>query len=374
LLSLSITLDPDIALNRRTQLSAVPASQGSESGETFKRKHFAETRDALFRFEEHHPFEPGALYCFPDMMHPQSHAVEILSEENPASPTRFGACTPPAPESYATSVTYPLLGLQEGVQEVFETQREWLDWLAIRRQEGWSSFALLDAPPDTDAQGFMAWRRGLSADYAALYAPWLEVAPFSEDREWGLLLLPPSIRAAATAAVVEKEIGPHGAPAHRVARGVAGLYEQGRLPGPGFLHEERINVVRATEVGLCLLGSRTTSFEPEWTHINVRRLVDWIRRQLALDSRWAVFEPNHDALRTRLRQSVERRLRLLFERGAFAGRTLEESFFVRTRGDRADFGELILEIGVAPSVPMEFIVFELIPPAPEGSPLEDSFA
>ncbi len=383
LLTSHLDVDPLAPLDRRLPLAAAPARPATEAGDTFRRRDFAVTRAALDFYEERHPFEPLALICLPDLMHPESRAPEILTDANPASPTRFGPCSPPPDETFATAVPYPGLGLQDGVADVFETQRDWMDWCAAHREHGGVACLLLDAPPEADAQGLLEGRRRLAADFAALYTPWL-LAPATEGVEAGgaavnseastsasrLLLLPPSPLAAAAAGLAEREIGPHGAPAHRPVHGVAGLFESGRLPGPGYLHEERINAFRATETGFRLLGARTTSLDSEWTHLNVRRLMDWLRRQLSLDARWAVFEPHGEELRARLRQAVERRLRQLFERGALAGKAPEEAYFVRARGDRADYGEVIVEVGVAPSVPMEFIVFELSPPAPEATPRE----
>jgi phage tail sheath protein FI len=62
-----------------------------------------------------------------------------------------------------------------------------------------------------------------------------------------------------------------------------------------------------------------------------------------------------------LRHAIENLLRGLFRAGAFAGATEEESFFVRVRNSIAllDRGELVIEIGVAPAEPIEYIVIQL---------------
>ena len=58
-------------------------------------------------------------------------------------------------------------------------------------------------------------------------------------------------------------------------------------------------------------------------------------------------------------------LRQLFTAGAFKGRRESEAFFVRCDGELnhrrvLDAGQLIVEIGVAPAEPLEFIVVRIV--------------
>ena len=63
--------------------------------------------------------------------------------------------------------------------------------------------------------------------------------------------------------------------------------------------------------------------------------------------------------------TARRRLKALFNAGALAGRTDTDSYFIRcdvsthTQGD-LDAGRAIMQVGVAPAVPAEFIVFRLV--------------
>jgi phage tail sheath protein FI len=86
-----------------------------------------------------------------------------------------------------------------------------------------------------------------------------------------------------------------------------------------------------------------------------------IERTLLAQMQWAVFEPQGAALERDLRRAIESLLRGLFRAGAFAGRSESESFFVRMLNDRArsDRGEVVVEIGVAPAEPLEFILVRL---------------
>jgi len=79
------------------------------------------------------------------------------------------------------------------------------------------------------------------------------------------------------------------------------------------------------------------------------------------EMQWAVFEPNGPALWRDLQHAIESLLRGLFRAGAFVGRSESESFFVRVHTDtpRLDRGELLVDIGVAPAEPLEFILVRL---------------
>jgi hypothetical protein len=114
-----------------------------------------------------------------------------------------------------------------------------------------------------------------------------------------------------------------------------------------------------------LLGARTTALDPEWTHLSVRRLMDWLATQIALDIGFAPFEPNGPALWGALRRAAERRLRAVFDAGGLAGRSAAQAYFARcdastTPPAAQDAGQAVLLVGVAPAVPAEFLVFRLV--------------
>ena len=99
---------------------------------------------------------------------------------------------------------------------------------------------------------------------------------------------------------------------------------------------------------------------------NVRRLLALLRRLALLHGADYVFEPNDAAFRRRIERGFEAILGLLFERGAFAGAprrrgaTGSRSATRRTRPQSVDAGRLIVELQVAPSVPLEFLTVRLV--------------
>ena len=126
-----------------------------------------------------------------------------------------------------------------------------------------------------------------------------------------------------------------------------------------------INVIRSLAgPGTLIWGSRTTSSDPEWKYIPVRRMALFIEKSLNGGLDWTVFEPNKAPLWSKVKQSVDVFMTDLFRRGAFQGAKAEEAFFVRcdrttmTQTD-IDAGRLNVLVGFAPLRPAEFVVLRI---------------
>ena len=129
-----------------------------------------------------------------------------------------------------------------------------------------------------------------------------------------------------------------------------------------------VNALRALPgAGPVVWGSRTLhrgDADPEWTYLPVRRLALFIEESLDRGTRWAVFEPNDEALWGRIRRDVEAFLATLFRQGALEGPTPQQAYFVRcdrtttTQAD-VDRGIVNVVIGFAPLRPAEFVVVRL---------------
>lgn len=235
--------------------------------------------------------------------------------------------------------------------------------------------ALLDAPYGCcrsrmlAATELRAWRSRFDTAFGALYAPWLRVVdPLRADaRGAGPLTreIPPSGHVAGLMAASDVLHGVHAAPANASIAWLQDVSLALDFERHGLLNELGVNVIRSDPGrGLRVLGARTLSSDTDWRFINVRRLVSMIRRALDYSMQWASFEPNDWRLRNRLALVVGLFLRELWSRGALVGRTEDEAFFVRCDGTNnpptsRKRGELLLEIGLAPSVPFEFIVLRI---------------
>lgn len=333
--------------------------------------------ELLDEHDEANEAEPVSLVALPDLVHAGSAEAPLApaEPETSADALRFDACaSAQAVRAAATPAEYPLLAItRPGAHAETRARQAELVRLCegreIERDAGrgtsFGRVAILDLPPGLTAGEIVAWRQAVRSDRgcAALYAPYLRTPP-AEDPGASLLTAPPCGAVCGIVARAERGRGVHAAPANEPVLGIASLHRDGLLPDAGFLHEARVNLVRATESGARLLGSRTTSDDLEWTHLPVRRLLHWLERQLAIDTRWAVFEPNNRVLWSRLVRGVEHRLDGLVAAGALAGKTRAGSYFVRCRGAEdalgRDLGRVIVEVGVAPSAPSEFLVFELV--------------
>ena len=134
-----------------------------------------------------------------------------------------------------------------------------------------------------------------------------------------------------------------------------------------------VNAVREfTGKGTLIWGARTLAGnDNEFRYVPVRRLLGMIETSLRDGLSGIVFEPNDDRTWRRVQASAEVFLTGLWREGALAGAKSEHAFYVSvglgrtmTAQDILE-GRLIVEIGVAPVRPAEFIVlrleFRLIP-------------
>jgi hypothetical protein len=332
-----------------------------------------ESGGALDRWDEAHPLEPGALIVLPDLLHPASPEAAAIKPGLPPPSRCFGSSC----ERPKTEITEPIRrfpGLAFNSQDLQGAQQR-LVQACERRQQG---LALLDLPlrqvagrtePLRSGER-STWLAGLRSQRAAIYAPWLRA---SGDN--GALLIGPAAIAAGLIAASERELGVWRSPANGRPRSVFALAELVGEELAGALHEERINAFRATPAGFTLLGSRTTSAERDWTHLSVRRLIDWLKLQIASELAWAPFEPNGPALWDAMAGIARRRLRMVFEAGGLAGAAEEDSFFARcdastTSPRERENGQAVLLVGVAPALPAEFLVFQLLRRGGEDPGLE----
>lgn len=226
-----------------------------------------------------------------------------------------------------------------------------------------SFVVLLDVPPGLTERRILNWRVRFQSSYAAAYHPWLFVVR-RDDLRNTRVPLPPSAAAAGLIAQVENAFGvPHG-PANVLAAQVLDVREHVSPAQHAELHPLGLNVYLLERDGVRLTGARTLSIDPDVRQLSVRRVLVLIRRTLEEQMQWVVFEPNNSSLRAELRQLISLYLRQLFTAGAFQGATEDESFFVRCDDSNnpartTDLGQLLVEIGVAPAEPLEFILLRL---------------
>ncbi len=221
-------------------------------------------------------------------------------------------------------------------------------------------FAILQAPQNAGAISDM--ETPVDSSYAAYYYPWIEIIdPATGTTE----LVPPGGHLAGIYARSDNQTGVHKAPANEVVRGAQGLQVNITKAEQDLLNPKGVNCIREFQGrGIRVWGARTTASDPSWKYINVRRLFLFLKQSIDDGTQWVVFEPNDQDLWARVRQTVEQFLTTVWRDGALMGTTPEEAFYVRCdestmTQDDIDNGRLIVEIGVAPVKPAEFVIFRI---------------
>ena len=150
-------------------------------------------------------------------------------------------------------------------------------------------------------------------------------------------------------------------PANEIAAEIVALAEATPLDRADVFHPQGMNCFVRECDGIHLVSARTLSRDPQWRQLSVRRLILMLRRTLLRETQWAVFEPNGPDLWRDLTHAIENFLRRLYRVGAFVGDSESEAFFVRLHNDTVllDRGMLLIDIGVAPAEPLEFILLRL---------------
>jgi hypothetical protein len=199
--------------------------------------------------------------------------------------------------------------------------------------------------------------------YGGLFHPWL--IEREEELSDRLVLMPPCGAVCGLFADRAINRGAWIAPANQEFRGVVALEplldSQRRLD----LQEAHINLLRQEPRGFVVLDADTLSDDVDLRQMNVRRLLILLRRQALKLGATYVFEPNSPAFRRMIDRGFSEMLDGMFERGAFAGNNPATSYQVVTdeslnTAQSVDQGRFIVELRVAPSLPMSFLTIRLV--------------
>ena len=179
--------------------------------------------------------------------------------------------------------------------------------------------------------------------------------------------MPPSGAVAGTYAYTDSARGVHKAPAG-ITEGyldsVVGIERVVTKGEHDVLNPIGVNVIRSLSQGICIWGARTLSADSEWQYVNVRRLFLYIEESIDEGTQWVVFEPNDPALWGKVKRNITAFLTRVWRDGALFGSTPEEAFFVKVDAENnppevRDVGQLIIEVGVAPVKPAEFVIIRI---------------
>jgi len=222
--------------------------------------------------------------------------------------------------------------------------------------------AVLDSGDGQSIAQVRAMRGRIDSSYAAFYYPWIRVLDPVTRTE---IYLPPSGFVAGIYARNDINRAVYKAPANEVVNLAIGFEVLLNKSQQDVLNPEGVNCFRFFEGrGFRLWGARTTSSDPEWKYVNLRRYFAYLEHSIDKGTQWAVFEPNGEALWANVRRTIEDFLLNEWQMGALLGDKPEKAYFVRcdrstmTQND-LDNGRLVCLIGIAPLRPAEFVIFRI---------------
>lgn len=222
--------------------------------------------------------------------------------------------------------------------------------------------AVLDCGNDQTIADVREMRGKIDSTYAAFYYPWItEFDPVTQKE----INLPPSGAVCGIYARNDINRGVYKAPANEVVDGAIGLEKILNKAQQDILNPLGINCFRFFEGrGYRLWGARTTSSDPEWKYVNLRRYFAYLEHSIDKGTQWAVFEPNGERLWANVRITISDFLFNEWVNGALLGDKAEKAFFVKcdrstmTQND-LDNGRLVCLVGVAALRPAEYVIIRI---------------
>ena len=234
--------------------------------------------------------------------------------------------------------------------------------LIIHCEQNRFRFAVIDSPPNLADKAAIEPRNDNDTKYGAFYYPWIYI---SDPRTGAKTKVPPGGYVCGIYARSDNTRGVFKAPANETVSGALDLEYNIDQGTQEVLNPRGVNVIRRFPGrGIRVWGARTLSSDPLWKYVNVRRLFIFIEASIYNSTQWVVFEPNDPRLWARVKQTVSLFLRTQWREGALFGEKEEEAYSVNvgretmTEDDILN-GRLIIEVGIAPVRPAEFVIFRV---------------
>jgi uncharacterized protein len=200
------------------------------------------------------------------------------------------------------------------------------------------------------------------SSYAVFYYPWITVLSLNRTTS---VTIPPCGYLAGVYAETDNARSVWTEPNNVPLMGATALSQNLTPAEVTALNALGVDVIQTIPVrGMTATGNRTSSPDPNYQFIAVRRLMIFLEQSISRGTQWAVLEPNSPALWVAVSSSIQNFLTGIWRVGGLKGATQQEAFFVHcdlttmTQNDIND-GRLILIVGVAPLQPAEFIFLKI---------------
>jgi phage tail sheath protein FI len=252
-------------------------------------------------------------------------------------------------------------------------------------------FAILDAhdPIRGDrhlpVDAVLSEAASLKSSFGALYFPWVGtdraagtlglMAPAPGSQEWrrpapasetrvhgGLLFGPPCGHIAGLIARTDAVFGPQRSPANLRLDDAIDVSVSLSAEQQALLNEHGVNFLRGRRgSGVEVGAARTLRRDSAWAYVSTARVILCFRRWLEAGMREFVFESNTPELWDRIGLRLTAKCSEMWREGGLAGGDPAGAFFVKcdaetNSADDVERGCVIAEVGLAPSVPAEFII------------------
>lgn len=229
-------------------------------------------------------------------------------------------------------------------------------------------FIILTTPKGYDAQAAADFRSitfNRKDKYAAMYWPWIKVTdPLNSAKT---LTVPPLGWVAGVYARTDQTRNVGKAPGGTVdgaLRFLSGLEHNPDKGERDLVYPLRVNpLINTTQTGLAVWGVRTLSPTNDvLRYVNAVRLFQFVEKSIFNSTFNFVFENITSNLYNQLKTTCDGFLHNLFTNGYFAGSSPTQAYFVicdetNNPPEVANQGQVIVDIGIAPNRPGEFIRF-----------------
>lgn len=202
-----------------------------------------------------------------------------------------------------------------------------------------------------------------TGSHGAIYFPWIEVyAAYADDNK---KFVPPSGHIAGIYARNDATRGVFKSPANEIVLGASALEYRISKNQQDELNPKGVNAIREFNGAFKVWGARTLAAEgSEYQYINIRRYMNYLRESIDEATQWVPHEPNTPSLWKSIERTVTGFLTNEWRAGALFGETERQAFYVKcdediNPPDVRQLGQVIIEIGVQPVEPAEFVIFRV---------------
>jgi len=212
--------------------------------------------------------------------------------------------------------------------------------------------------PNTTLTEAITYRNDWGSDRIYVVDPFVTVWDTTTD---SAVAEPASGRVAGLMAFVDNEHGFWWSPSNKILKGVVGT---DRAVQFGLSDtSSQAQLMNADEVatiihkrGYRLYGNRTTSADPQWAFLSVRRTADMVYESVEEAFLWALDRPFSEHLIRDIQESVNAYLRSLVSRGALLGGQCWFDPALNTK-DQLMAGKLTMDFDLEPPAPLERLTF-----------------